>query len=128
MRVCRTDILEGDIWQLSIDGPCLDAGRVNDIRTTIHEAISKNARAIVIDIERVERFDPLGLAGLTSLPGEFALATRVVLSGLRGKVQETAMLLHLHELFDIYADTRAAWFDLNAPIEAHRGCENDGHD
>lgn len=128
MRACWTNIHEGDIWQLCVEGPCLDAAQVEMIRVSLLSAISANARAVVIDLQRVDRLDFMGLAGLASLPREFSSRMHIVLAGLRYKMQESVLLLHLHDIFDIYEDTRAAAFDMSAPIHQHRGSENAGHD
>lgn len=128
MRLCRTNIIEGDIWQLSIEGPCLNAACVEFMRTTTQSAISMNARGVIIDVQLVERLDPLGLAGLTSLSKEFTSRTHIVLAGLRGHMQELALILHLHEIFDIYEETHAAVVDMNADDESLRGRENAAHD
>jgi anti-anti-sigma factor len=128
MRACWTNICEGNIWQLRIDGACLDAAQVESIHVSLHSAISSNARGIIIDLQGVDRLDPLGLAGLASLPREFAPGIRIVLAGLQRKMQELALLLHLHDIFDIYEDARAATFDMSAPIRPHRGLEDVGYE
>jgi anti-anti-sigma regulatory factor len=128
MRACWTNILEVNIWQLCVDGPCLDVAQVERIRVSLHSAISTTAQGVVIDLQRVDRLDPLGLAGLASLPREFSPRIRIVLAGLRYKIQELALLLHLHDIFDIYEDARAAAFDMSVPIHQHRGFDDVGHE
>ncbi len=117
MNACWTNVENGHIWRLNIEGPCLDSVRVERIRDTIRFAISAGARGVVIDIQRVDRLDPLGLAGLALLPREFASLVRIALAGLRPEVQEAALLVHLHDILDIYEDARAAVFDLSAQID-----------
>ncbi|HRI62634.1 MAG TPA: STAS domain-containing protein [Polyangium sp.] len=124
MRVCRTNLLDDDIWQLCLQGPTLDAVHVKSIRVAILAAISVKARGFIIDLQDVKRLDPWGLAGLTSLSKEFAPRTPLVLAGLQGKMQEMALLLHLHDIFDIYEDSRAAMFDINPSVGSDRGCNN----
>ena len=116
MRTCWTNIETIDVWRLSVEGPRLDAARVERLREAIHSAISTGARGIVIDLQRIDRLDPLGLSGLALLPQQFAPPVRIVLAGLRPDVQEAALLVHLHDILDIYEDARAAVFDLSAQI------------
>lgn len=116
MRTCWTNIENVDVWRLSVDGPRLDAARVERLREAIHTAISTGARGVVIDLQRIDRLDPLGLSGLALLPQQFAPPVRIVLAGLRPDVQEAALLVHLHDILDIYEDARAAVFDLSAQI------------
>lgn len=117
MATCWTNIEYSDIWRLRVDGPNLDSERVKRIRAAIGEATASGARGIVIDLNRIDHVDPLGLAGLTSFTGDFTPGPRIVLAGLRPAVQEMAMLVLLHDLVDIYDDARAATFDLATPIE-----------
>lgn len=116
MNACWTKGESSIVWRLSVDGPCLDAAQIEGLRNDLDRAISNGARAVVIDLQRVDRLDPLGLAGLALLPQDFALTTRIVLAGLRPNVQEVALLVHLHDVLDIYEDARAAVFDLSSPL------------
>jgi len=116
MPTCWTNIEYGDIWRLRVDGPTLDSARIDRIRATLNDAIAKGARGIVLDLNRIDHVDPLGLAGLTSFASDFAIGPRIVLAGLRPNVHQMAMLVLLHDLLDIYDDARAATFDLATPI------------
>lgn len=116
MRACWTNVESGDVWRLSVEGPCLDAARVERLRDMLRTAISTGASGVVIDLQRVDRLDPLGLAGLALLPREVAPPARIALAGLRPEVQEAALLVHLHDVMDIYEDARAAAFDLSTQI------------
>jgi anti-anti-sigma regulatory factor len=116
MPTCWTNIEDGDIWRLRVDGPNLNSRRIERIRSALDEAIAKGARGVVLDLGRIDHIDPLGLAGLISIARDFIRGPRVVLAGLRPNVQELAMLVLLHDLLDIYDDARAATFDLATPI------------
>lgn len=116
MRTCRTNVEIDNVWRLSVEGPCLDAVRIEELRNALQTVISSGARGVVIDFARIDRLDPLGLAGLAMLPRNVPIAVRVVLASLRPHVQETVMLVHLHDILDIYEDVRAAAFDLSTQI------------
>jgi anti-anti-sigma regulatory factor len=116
MRTCWTNVENGDVWRLSVEGPCLDADRVEILREALHTAISTGARGVIIDLQRIDHLDPLGLAGLALLPQDFAPFVRIALAALQPKVQEAALLVHLHDVVDIYEDARAAAIDLSSPL------------
>lgn len=116
MRACWTSIENDDVWRLSVEGPCLDAAQVERLRDALRKAILAGARGVVIDLQRIDRLDPLGLAGLALLPRDVTATTRIALAALRPEVQEAALLVHLHEILDIYEDARAAAFDLSTQI------------
>jgi anti-anti-sigma regulatory factor len=124
MRMCWTNVENVDVWRLSVEGSRLDAARVERLREAIHTAISTGARGIVIDLQRIDRLDPLGLSGLALLPQEFTPPVRIALAGLRPDVQEAALLVHLHDIVDIYEDARAAVFDLSAQFHQPRAIGN----
>jgi anti-anti-sigma regulatory factor len=114
--MCWTNVENGDVWRLSIEGPRLDAARVERLRDAIRAAIAAGARGVVIDLQRIDRLEPLGLAGLALLPQDFAPIVRIALAALRAEVQEAALLVHLHDILDIYEDARAAAFDLSTQM------------
>lgn len=117
MPTCWTNVEYGDIWRLCVDGPTLDSARIERIGRALDEARASRARGVVIDLNRIDHIDSMGLAGLASFASDFAAGPRIVLAGLRPAVQEMALLVLLHDLIDIYDDARAAAFDLATPID-----------
>jgi anti-anti-sigma regulatory factor len=117
MSTCWTNIERGDVWRLRVEGTCLDSARVEQLRDILRAAISAGAQGVVIDLQHIDRLDPLGLAGLALLRMEIAPPMRIALAGLRPDVQEAALLVHLHDVMDIYEDARAAAFDLSSPLD-----------
>jgi anti-anti-sigma regulatory factor len=115
MGACWTNIERNDIWCLRVDGPNLESVEIERLRNALKEATAKGARGIVIDLSQIKHLDPLGLAGLTYLPQEFSQYTRMTVAGLQPPVQELALVVYLHDVFDIYEDARAAIFDLATP-------------
>ncbi len=112
MSTCATNEQKCALWRLRVEGPCLDAVRVERLRDELRKAISTGANAIVIDLEHVERLDHLGLAGLAQLKDDAGPCARIALASLQPQVQEAALLVHLHEILDIYEDANAATRDL----------------
>jgi len=116
MHMCWANVESDDVWRLNVEGPCLDAAGVEELRETLRSTISTGAQKIVVDLQRIDYLDSLGLAGLALLAREFVAPVRVVLAALRPGVQEAALLVHLHDVLDIYEDARAAAFDLSSPL------------
>lgn len=82
-------------------------------------AIAAGASAIVIDFGGVapgggDLRDPREIAALSELRGRLPPHVRVALAALPRAAARTARATHLHELFDIYADARAAVDDLSS--------------
>ena len=115
MDTCWTNVEDGAIWRLRVEGPCLNGARVERLREELRRVNAIGAKGVIIDLQRVDRLDPLGLAGLTLLPKDIKPPARLALAGLRPELQEAALLVHLHEVVDIYEGTRAAVCDLSAP-------------
>jgi anti-anti-sigma regulatory factor len=116
MDTCRTHVENDAIGRLRVEGPCLNGARVERLREELRRAIATGARGIIIDLQRVDRLDPLGLAGLALLPKDIQPPVRLALAALRPEVQDAALLVHLHDIVDIYEDARAAAFDLSTPM------------
>jgi anti-anti-sigma regulatory factor len=115
MDTCWTNVEKDGIWRLRVDGPCLNGARVERLRDELRKVIATGAKGIIIDLQRVDRLDPLGLAGLALLPKEIEPPVRLALAALRPEVQNAALVVHLHDVVDIYEDARAAVCDLSAP-------------
>lgn len=116
MDTCWTNVENGFVWRLRVDGPCLNGARVERLREESRKAIVAGAKGIIIDLQSIDRLDPLGLAGLALLSKEVAPVARIALAALQPEVRETALLVHLHDIVDVYEDARAAAFDLSTPI------------
>jgi anti-anti-sigma factor len=104
------------VRRLEVDGPCLDSVRVERLRQALREAIKMGARAVVVDMKNIERLDALGLSGLVLLPEDAAAHAHLAVASLQPMVQDTALLVHLHEILDIYADPHGATLDLHERI------------
>lgn len=116
MDTCWTNIENDGIWRVRIDGPRLNGVRVERLREEVRRAVSTGARGIIVDLQRIDHLDPLGLAGLGMLAEEVQPPVRLALAALQPEVQEAALFSHLHDILDIYEDARAAAFDLSTPI------------
>ena len=116
MDTCWTNVENGAIWRLRVDGPHLNGAQVERLREEMRKATSAGALGFIIDLQGIDHLDPLGMARLAMLPQDVTPPVRIALAALRPEVQEEALLVHLHDILDIYEDARAAAFDLSTPI------------
>ena len=92
----------------------LDRAAAVHLQDDLHQALALGATALIIDLAAVERFDPIGLSVLLMARQEVPEGMRVVLAALQPAGQTIVRLMHLHEVFDIYASVQAAAMDLEA--------------
>jgi len=96
------------VERLSGEGPRLDAVRVERLRENVRRAAANGAEVIVVDLASVEQLDYMGLAGLVLLPSDTPRGVLVALASLQPAVRRTVLLVHLHEVFDLYEDASSA--------------------
>lgn len=116
MHPCGANVEMGGVWRVNIAGPCLDDAHLAELRSILKRGHSSGVRAFVIDLQRIDRIAPRGLAGLAMLPSYCPPSTRLALASLQPRIFEIALHVHLHDILDIYEDARAAEFDLSTPI------------
>lgn len=116
MYPCGTNVEMGGVWRVNLPGPCLDDLQVAELRHTLQRGHSAAVRGIVVDLQRIDRIAPLGLAGLAMLPGHCPPPIRLALASLQPRILEIALHVHLHDILDIYEDARAAEFDMSTPL------------
>jgi anti-anti-sigma factor len=101
------------IHQLRIGRPALDTVAAAQLLRGAKAACTAGACALVIDLTGVERVDPEGLSALLSLREPLLGGVRVVLASMSPETQKLAWITHIHDVFDIYSDARAAILDLS---------------
>jgi anti-anti-sigma factor len=90
----------------------LDREAAVHLQDDLHRALAGGATALILDLAAVERFDPIGLSVLLMARQETPEGMRVVIAALQPAGQTIVRLMHLHEVFDIYASVEAAVRDL----------------
>lgn len=89
-------------------GTRLDARAAKALLAEGNAALTQGATAVVFDLTDIRMIDSLGIAALVSLATRAPKGTRLALCGLCENVEKLVTLTQLHDLFDVYADFRAA--------------------
>jgi anti-anti-sigma factor len=104
---------DSGVHAVSATSRLLDRAAAERLRDDMLRAAARGARAFVIDLGAVEIFDPIGLSVLLMTRREVPAGVRIAIAALRPLGQAIARAMRLHEVFDIYADVRAATADLS---------------
>jgi anti-sigma B factor antagonist len=99
---------------LRIQGTRLDTTAARRLLGDAEAAFKEGALGLVIDLGGVKFMDSLGISALVAISQRAPKGCRVVLSSLTPYAMTLARLTHLHEAFDIFADTEAAETSLRA--------------
>ncbi|WP_437681771.1 STAS domain-containing protein [Sorangium sp. So ce131] len=104
---------DGGVHALSATTRLLDRAAAERLRDDLLQAAGRGARAFVLDLGAVEVFDPIGLSVLLMTRREVPAGVRIAIAALRPPGQTVARAMRLHEVFDIFADVRAATLELS---------------
>lgn len=98
---------------IPIEATRLDARGLAPLLAAVDAALEAGADAILVDLERVDFIDSVGLAGLVALKRRVG-ARRVALAGLRPFVASVVRAAQLTDYFDVFATAVAGRAFLSA--------------
>lgn len=100
---------EGDVFVIGLQGKIMGDPETTEIMDTVKEALFKNQRKVVLDLEGVDWMNSSGMGTLIAAQGLLReVDCQLKLAGLNDSVRNVLTLNKLNLVFDIQSDVKSA--------------------
>ena len=106
---------QGEIAVFTPEGPRIVWDNVENLHHAFQSAKERSPQAVILNLEKVNLVDSVGLGSFISVKQVFGKSTRVMLCALSRHVESTFQRAQLDLIFPIHADLDAAIRDLSIP-------------